>query len=101
MNAIETTTRHSKNILAIVHASDSRSAWRICHALGSQITPLVIAALTEDENFFALVLYDKIQSDDQLIVQYEPDDPRRLKGEQGRAALAVGAWLNSVLQPRR
>ena len=36
MNAIETTTRHRKNILAIAHAADSRSAWRICHALLSR-----------------------------------------------------------------
>ena len=37
MNATETTTRHSKNLLAIAHAADSRSAWRICHALLSRI----------------------------------------------------------------
>lgn len=66
-------------------------------ALGPQIIPLVIEALTDDENFFALVLYDTIQSDDKLIVQYEPDDPKILAGEQGRAALAVGTWLNYVL----
>lgn len=62
-------------------------------ALGPQIVPLVVQRLTDDENFFSLVLYDTIQSDTRLIVQFEPDDPRLLEGEQGRAVLVVKAWL--------
>ncbi|MDT4292376.1 hypothetical protein RO575_22650 [Methylomonas sp. MO1] len=62
-------------------------------ALGQQIIPLVIETLTEDENFFSLVLYDSIQSDSRFIVQYEPDDLRLLQGEQGRAIYVVKSWL--------
>ena len=63
-------------------------------ALGPQILPLVVSSLTDEENFFSLVLYDTIQSDARLIVQFEPDDPRILEGEQGRAALVVKTWLS-------
>ena len=38
-------------------------------------------------------LYDAIQPNEQLIVQYEPDDERILEGEQGRARRAVQAWF--------
>lgn len=62
-------------------------------AFGSQILPLVVETLADDENFFSLVLYDTMQADARLILQYEPDDPRVLQGEQGRAALVVKMWL--------
>ena len=62
-------------------------------ALGPQIMPLVVEKLVDEQNFFALSLYDAIQSDARLIVQHEPDDPRIMEGEQGRAARVVKAWL--------
>ena len=45
------------------------------------------------KNFLALQLYDAIQPNDQLLVQYEPDDERILEGEQGRAQRVVQAWF--------
>jgi hypothetical protein len=62
-------------------------------ALGPAILPLVISVLAEPENFFALQLYDAIQANERLLVQFEPGDERILEGEQGRARRVVQAWF--------
>ena len=62
-------------------------------ALGPTILPLVIERLTDPENFLALPLYDAMQADENLLVQYEPDDERIVEGEQGRAHRVVQAWF--------
>ena len=62
-------------------------------ALGPTILPLVIERLTDPENFLALPLYDAMQADENLLVQYEPDDERIVEGEQGRARRVVQAWF--------
>jgi hypothetical protein len=62
-------------------------------AMGPAIIPLVVESLADPENFFALQLYDAIQPNDQLLVQYEPEDERILEGEQGRAQRVVQAWF--------
>ena len=62
-------------------------------ALGPAILPLVVEALADPENFLALQLYDAIQPDEKLVVQFEPDDERVLEGEQGRARRVVQAWF--------
>lgn len=62
-------------------------------ALGPDILPLVVESLADTENFLALQLYDAIQPDAKLIVQFEPDDERILEGEQGRARRVVQHWL--------
>ncbi len=62
-------------------------------ALGPAILPLVVEQLADSENFFALELYDALQSDEKLIVQFDPDDERVLEGEQGRAQRVVQAWF--------
>lgn len=62
-------------------------------ALGPLILPLVVESLADPENFLALQLYDAIQPNEQLLVQYEPDDERVLEGEQGRARRVVQAWF--------
>jgi hypothetical protein len=64
-------------------------------ALGPRILPLVVEKLTEPENFLALQLYDAIQPDERLVVQFGPDDERILDGEQGRARRVVQAWLTN------
>jgi len=64
-------------------------------ALGPEILPLVVGALADPENFMALQLYDAIQPDDRLVVQYGPEDERILEGEQGRARRAVQGWLTN------
>jgi hypothetical protein len=62
-------------------------------ALGPVILPLLIEKLADPENFLALQLYDTMQSDENLLVQYEPDDERIVEGEQGRARRVVQAWF--------
>ncbi len=62
-------------------------------ALGPAILPLVVEQLADPENFLALQLYDAIQSDEKLLVQFEPDDERILEGEQGRARRVVQTWF--------
>ncbi|HEV3258849.1 MAG TPA: hypothetical protein VG013_18405 [Gemmataceae bacterium] len=62
-------------------------------ALGPAILPLVVEQLADPENFLALQLYDAIQPNEKLLVQFEPDDERILEGEQGRAQRVVQAWF--------
>jgi hypothetical protein len=62
-------------------------------ALGPAIQPLVIEQLANPDNFFALQLYDAIQTNEKLLVQFEPNDERILEGEQGRAQRVVQAWF--------
>jgi len=62
-------------------------------AMGPVILPLVIEKLADPANFLALQLYDAIQPNERLIIQFEPDDERILEGEQGRARRVVQAWF--------
>jgi hypothetical protein len=62
-------------------------------ALGARVLPLVVEQLAEPENFLALQLYDALQADEKLLVQFEPEDERILEGEQGRARRVVQAWF--------
>ena len=47
-------------------------------AMGPAIIPLVVESLADPENFFTLQLYDAIQPNEKLLVQYEPEDERIL-----------------------
>lgn len=62
-------------------------------ALGPAILPLVVEKLADPENFLALQLYDAMQPNERLVVQFEPEDERILEGEQGRARRVVQAWF--------
>ncbi len=62
-------------------------------ALGPVILPLVIDALADPANFLALELYDALQTNGKLLIQFAPDDERILEGEQGRARRVVQAWF--------
>lgn len=62
-------------------------------AMGPAIIPLLVESLADPENFFALELYDAIQPDEKLLVQFEPDDERIVEGEQGRAQRVVQGWF--------
>jgi hypothetical protein len=64
-------------------------------ALGPTIIPLVVEKLADPENFLALQLYDAIQPNEHLIVQYGPGDERISEGEQGRALRVVQTWLTN------
>jgi hypothetical protein len=60
-------------------------------ALVPDILPLVVEQLADPENFLALQLYDALQPNEKLLVQFEPDDERILEGEQERAQRVVQA----------
>lgn len=62
-------------------------------AMGPAIIPLVVESLADPENFFTLQLYDAIQPNGQMLVQFEPGDERIIEGEQGRARRVVKAWF--------
>jgi hypothetical protein len=62
-------------------------------ALGPAILPLVVEKLTGPDNFLGLQLYDALQPNDRLIVQFEPEDELILEGEQGRARRVVQIWF--------
>lgn len=62
-------------------------------AMGPSILPLLIEELADPENFLALQLYDAIQPNEKLLVQFGPEDERILEGEQGRARRVVEAWF--------
>lgn len=64
-------------------------------ALGPQILPLIVEKLADPENFLALQLYDAMQPNERLVVQFEPADERVLEGEQGRARRVVQAWFTN------
>jgi hypothetical protein len=61
-------------------------------ALGPKILPLVVERLADPDNFLALQLYDALQPNPNLIVQFEPDDERILSGEQGHAHEVIKQW---------
>lgn len=65
-------------------------------ALGPDILPLVVQELADPENFFALQLYDYLQGDPTLRIQFEPDSVDMLEGEQGRALRTVRRYLSAV-----
>src|SRR5207249_11473195 len=75
------------------HARAVGSEFDALVALGPSILPLLIEKLADPENFLALQLYDAMQSDENLLVQFEPDDERVVEGEQGRARRVVQAWF--------
>jgi len=62
-------------------------------ALGPAVLPLVIEKLADPDNFMALQLYDAMQPNQSLLVQFEAEDERILEGEQGRARRVVQAWF--------
>jgi hypothetical protein len=64
-------------------------------ALGPTILPLVVGQLADPDNFLALQLYDAIQPNEKLLVQYDGGDDRIVEGEQGRARRTVQAWFTN------
>jgi len=76
-----TVLKHSKEFAVIV-------------ALGPKVLPLVVAKLANPEEFFALQLYDALQSQDSLRVEIAPEGEHILDGEQGRAERVVKHWLS-------
>lgn len=63
-------------------------------AMGNYIIPLLLEKLLNEENFFALVLYDDLQQNSQLKITYNNKDNNCLEGEQNRAKRTIKLWLN-------
>lgn len=97
MNATETTTRHSKSPLAIAHAADSLSAWRICHALLSRIRqPLNSTTYAYDPNGNLVQVTDSstgsLQAPGGQIKRYTYDAAnRRIREDHYPSATALAA----------
>ena len=64
-------------------------------SMGPAILPLLIEKLSDPSNFLALQLYDALQANEKMVVQFEPDDERILEGEQGRARRVVKTWFRN------
>jgi hypothetical protein len=66
-------------------------------AMGPGILPLLVEKLRDPSKFIALVLYDALQSKDELVINYanEKDVNVLLEGEQMRAQRTIRLWLDS------
>lgn len=64
--------------------------WNALLGMGEEMLPLLLQKLCDEENFPALVLYEAIQNNKDLIV-----DPMEdwLAGEQTRAIRVVEKWI--------
>lgn len=70
--------------------------WRELYEMGEEILPLVVRKLCDEENFPALVLYDDLQREENLVIGYTKD---WIEGEQARAARTVEKWVRSMESP--
>lgn len=66
-------------------------------SMGKAIIPLVVNKLVEEDNFFALVLYDDLQQNEKEKISYKQgiDEDWLFEGEQSRARRTVKLWLAS------
>jgi hypothetical protein len=62
-------------------------------ALGPEILPLVVEKLAQPAEFFALQLYDALQSHPALRLDTDAEHEQVFEGEQGRAERLVKHWL--------
>lgn len=63
-------------------------------AMGKEIIPLLIEKMaTDEDNFFAIRLYEDLQDNPNLIIRYSNDDPRILEGLQQTTKKTIKKWL--------
>ncbi len=63
-------------------------------AMGKDIIPLLIEKMVaEEDNFFAIRLYEDLQDNPDLIIRYAPDDPCVLEGLQQTTKKTIKKWL--------
>ena len=65
--------------------------------MGGIIIPLIMQKLIEKENFFALQLYTRVQSNTELIADHNLFSENFLSGEQGLANKNLQLYLQSLL----
>lgn len=87
----------------LAFSSDTRDSARLPEfaklvALGRRILPLVVERMvhTPQLDFWLTVLYDALQRDEMLRVQYTADDPNQFEGEQSRAVRSAKLWLQAL-----
>ena len=86
------------------HIAISSSADSVTHsaefqrlvALGADAIPAVVEKLIEQDNFFALQLYDRLQIRRHLTVPIDPASAQIFEGEQGRARRTVLRFATSL-----
>lgn len=61
--------------------------------MGEDILPLVVQKLIDRKNFFALQIYDALQSETDPFVRYQTE---RFEGEQKRAERTIHRWIQSA-----
>lgn len=62
--------------------------------MGKEIIPLLIEKMaTEEDNFFAIRLYEDLQDNPNLIIRYANDDPHQLEGLQQTTKKTIKKWL--------
>lgn len=64
--------------------------------MGKSIIPLLIEKLLEEENFFALTLYDELQGSISQKITYDSADIEMLEGEQNRAKKTIRLWYSKL-----
>lgn len=63
-------------------------------AIGKDIIPLLIEKMVaEEDNFFAIRLYEDLQDNPDLIIRYAPDDPCVFEGLQQTTKKTIKKWL--------
>ena len=63
-------------------------------AMGKEIIPLLIEKMvTEEDNFFAIRLYEDLQDNPNLIIRYANDDPHQLEVLQQTTKKTIKKWL--------
>ena len=64
--------------------------------LGPAILPLVVKKLLDPTSFFAIQVYEALQTQTDLLVNFEgEDDDRVLEGEQARALRIAAHWFSN------
>lgn len=65
-------------------------------ALGPDIIPAVVEKLIDPANFFALQLYEALQSQHHMLLSFDPATDDVFEGEQGRARRTVERFASSL-----
>lgn len=63
--------------------------------MGPKIIPLVLEKILDSKNFVGLILYDDLQDNILMKINYSKNDLQFLEGEQNRALRTIKLWLKS------
>jgi len=65
-------------------------------AMGREIIPLLIEKMaTEEDNFFAIRLYEDLQDDQNQKIRYANEDPHQFEGLQQTTKKTIKKWLEA------